>query len=246
MPQVLTGLVATTELEAINAMLSACGESPLPAGTDLSTATQADVLMAVNTLRDILRGVQSMGWRFNTEFGFEIAPANTYNWVDTAGITTALNIYTPPAGLVSFEITPTDDQQGSSYVDTEIRPSRKYTPGTLVFYDRAHNRDGFPQTDRSFLYINPTWLFDFEKMPETARAYVTFRAARALVERGVGSATLSQFAVRDEAIALRNLKREQGEEDDYNLLDNIDVLRARGRRPLASGLFDLRKNRNSV
>lgn len=243
---VINNLSATTELEAVNAMLAACGESPLPAGTDLATATQADVLMAVNTLRDITREVLSMGWRFNSEFGYEIAPAATYNWVDTEGITTPLNIFTPPAGLISVSITPIPEQQGSRYVDTEIRPSREYSPGTLVFYDRSKARDGFPQADRSFLYINPIWLFDFEKMPEVARRYVTARASRALVEKGVGSGTLSEFAKRDESIALRNLKREQGENDDYNMLYQLDTLKIRGRRPVMSGVFDPRKNRNSV
>lgn len=250
MPPVIVNLAATTELEAVNAMLAACGETPLADGTDLSTATQADVQMFLNILRNITREVQSMGWRFNTEFGYEVAPAAQYNWVDSAGDTTELNIFTPPAGLISFEVTPITEQAGADAVDTEIRPSRKYLVAdepVLVFYDRSGARDGFPSADRDFLYINPVWLFDFEDMPETARRYVTARAARVVIEQAVGSGTLSEFAKRDESIALRNLKREQGENDEYNLLNQSETLAFRGRRPnLVSGVIDLRKNRNSV
>lgn len=247
MASVIINLSATTELEAVNAMLSALGEAPLPAGTDLATATQEDVVMAVNILRNVTREVQAMGWKFNTEFGYEVAPLAQNSWVDSGGITTPLHIYAPPAGLISFSITKISEQQGLKYVDTELRPSRKYVPGTLVFYDRARARDGFPQSERSFLYINPVWLFDFEKMPEAARRYVTARAAREFTEQPMGSDTLSSFAGRSESIALRTLKREQGNDDDYHILQNASVSNMRGRRPgLATGVYDPRKNRNTT
>lgn len=247
MAPLIVNLSATTELEAVNAMLSAIGEAPLAAGTDLATATQADVQMALNILRNVTREVQSMGWKFNTEFGREIAPTAAYAWVDSAGVTTNLNIFAPPAGMISFSVTKLPEQQGTRLVDTEIRDSRKYVPGTRVFYDRSKARDGFPLDLHPFLYINPVWFIDFEDMPEVARRYCTARAAREFAESSVGSETLSDFSKRNEAMALRLLKREQGEEDDYNMLYNADVSRARGRRPGgASGVSDPRKNRNTV
>jgi hypothetical protein len=252
MPPLITNLSATTELEAVNAMLAAVGEQPLPSGTDLSTSTQADVAMALNILRNVTREVQSMGWKFNTEFGFEIVPTGTspVAWTDTAGIVTQLNIFKPPAGMIAFSVTPIPAQQGSRSVDTEIRPSRKYVEAAkpvLVFYDRQHARDGFVALDHAFLYINPVWLLDFEQMPESARKYVTARAAREFVQGSVGSATLSAFAQNSESLALRTLKREQGEEDSYNWLGNVDAQLARGGRGRGpTGMFDQRTNRGSV
>lgn len=248
MPQAIVNLAPMTELEAVNAMLSAIGEAPLPAGTDLSVATQADVLMALNLLRNTTRDVQSMGWRFNTEHGYQLAPAATYSWVDTASVTTLLNIFTPPANLIRFTVTKTADQQLPD-VDTVLRPSRKYTPGTLVFYDRILNRDGFPQTERPYLYIEPVWAFDFEKMPEEARRYCAISAARQFAQQAKGSQMLSSFTERDEMLALRNLKREFGEEDDYNMLQNTDVSKHLGLRPRWGGAVTIdprRKNANSV
>ena len=53
----------TTELEAINTILSTIGESPL---NTLSGSLPVDGTMAKNVLNEINREVQSMGWHFNT------------------------------------------------------------------------------------------------------------------------------------------------------------------------------------
>jgi hypothetical protein len=117
----------------------------------------------------------------------------------------------------------------------------------MVFYDRRRARDGFPASDHQYLYINPVWLFGFEQMPESARRYVTGVAARRFVQQTVGSDTLSAFSARDEAVALRTLKREQGEEDNYNFLGSADSQAIRGGRPGSlGGAVDWRKNRNTT
>lgn len=243
----IASLAPTTELEAVNAMLAIIGEAPV---TVLAGATQADVVTAIAILRERTREVLSMGWRFNTEFGFEIAPADTLDWDDTGGIITPLNIFTPPAGLVGFAITELSEQQGAKYVDTVLRKSRVYLSAdlipvpVLVFYDRAHNRDGFPQADRSFLYINPVWFVDFEDLPEQARRYCTIKAARAFQRSVVGSDTLNSFTAADEAFALRILRREFGVQDDYNIFNNAGTFKHLGQRRLgAAGVFEDRKNR---
>jgi hypothetical protein len=55
---------ASTELEAINLMLSTIGETPV---NSLSGVLPADVAMARNSLAAIVREIQLMGWHFNTE-----------------------------------------------------------------------------------------------------------------------------------------------------------------------------------
>lgn len=242
----ITNLVATTELEAVNAMLAAAGEKPITG--DPASSTRTDVAMALNLLRNVTRAVLTKGWKFNTEFGYEVAPADQLVWEDTAGDSTELNIFTPPAGLISFDVTQLSEQQGSKKVDTAIRPSRIYEVGgepALVFYDRHEGRDGFPVDDRDYLYINPVWLFDFEQMPETARRLCAIRAARQFVQSVLGSDTLRKFTVDDERDAWKDLKREQGLEDEYHIMKNASVLSIRGRRPGGpTGVLDLRKNRN--
>lgn len=61
-------LTATTELEAVNALLMSIGEAPvnsLDSGLD-------DALIAKITLDEVSRTVQKHGWYFNTEDGFPI------------------------------------------------------------------------------------------------------------------------------------------------------------------------------
>jgi len=253
MPSVITNLAPMTELEAVNAMLSSAGEAPLPVGTDLSTVTNSDVVMALNILRNATRDVQNMGWKFNTEFGFQLIPstanpASPFDWVDSTGLHTNLNVFLPPANLLGFTVSPIIEQQGYQFVDTVIRPSRKVVVASapiLVFYDRVLNRDGFPATERPYLYIDPVWAFDFEKMPEEARRFCTIHAARQFVQQLVGSQTLASFTDQDERFAFRNLKRAFGEEDDFNMLRNTDVSKHLGNRPRFGGYISTDPRRKS-
>ncbi len=63
----------TTQLEAVNTMLSAIGETPTTA--DIITAnSSADVVMAVQILDEVTKEVESQGWNFNTEYDVELVP----------------------------------------------------------------------------------------------------------------------------------------------------------------------------
>lgn len=241
MAQIIS-LTATTELEAVNAMLSAIGEAPI---TNVDTATQADVKMAVNILRNTTREVQRVGWRFNTEFGYEVAPVVApMLWTDSAGESRLLNIFEPPASLARFTITKSPDQQGTKLVDTAIRPSKVYKKNgaaALVFYDREHNRDGFPIEDRDYLYINPVWWINFEDMPEVARFYCVAKAARDFSQQVVGSPELSGFTAENVRIAYKDLKREEGVVDRKNLFNQAEMVAfLGGRRRAPTGIADPR------
>lgn len=228
----INNLTATTELEAVNAMLSSIGEAPVTA-VDGNTLT--DVVMAVNILRAAARDVQRRPWRFNTEFGVEIAPAGTVNWL-VFGETVALNYFTPPAGLVSFTPSASPNQQGACYTDMVIRPAKLVPSSPLVFYDRTLNRDGW-ETD--YLYIDPVWMFDFEKLPQSAREYIVVKAMRQFAQRVGGNAEAAGFTAQDEAMSLMALKEEHGDADDHNIFDNASVFAKFGGRPLGpSGYVD--------
>ena len=55
----------TTELEAVNTILSTVGEAPL---SSLTGSLPVDGTMARNVLNEINREVQSQGWHFNTHY----------------------------------------------------------------------------------------------------------------------------------------------------------------------------------
>lgn len=58
----------TTELEAVNTMLSAIGAVPV---TSLASPTSADVDIAQDILNETIRVFCAMGWSFNTEYEVE-------------------------------------------------------------------------------------------------------------------------------------------------------------------------------
>ncbi|UAK70932.1 hypothetical protein [Aeromonas enteropelogenes] len=63
-------LTPTTELEAVNEILSSIGEAPvnsLESGMD-------DANMALQILRSVSRETQAIGWYFNREQGFTLSP----------------------------------------------------------------------------------------------------------------------------------------------------------------------------
>jgi hypothetical protein len=171
----LTPLAETTELAAVNRLLSAIGEAPI---SDLAASTREDVSLAVTLLKEASVEVQSMGWRFNTEYGYELAPDGTVAWADTDGDTTTLNVWHKPSGLLSYRLTQSPAQ---AELDIVLRKSRSYQSASayvLVFYDRRLNRDGLDSDHYEHLYIDPVWLVDWDFLPEVARRYIVCRAAR--------------------------------------------------------------------
>ena len=70
MANATSNLAVTTELEAINTMLRAVGESPI---SDLDEPQLVTAVNAKSTLRRVSRAVQTRGWHFNTEKQFPFA-----------------------------------------------------------------------------------------------------------------------------------------------------------------------------
>lgn len=196
----INNLAPTTELEAVNAMLSAIGEAPIE---DLATASREDVDKALNILREAAREVQARGWRFNTEFNFKLAPTDTV-LIDG----TAYNVFTPPADLAAFRLSLRSEQYG---MDAVVRPSRTYVDvngaAVDVLYDRINGRDGFTNAE---LYIDPTWFLDFADLPESARRYITVLSARRF-SQDQGSEAAAKFGENDEQYALQLLLLDQKE-----------------------------------
>jgi hypothetical protein len=251
MPNQFDSVVATTELELVNAMLSTIGEAPLDSTTDLDTPATEDVAQALQIVKRIMRSTLVKKWTFNTELQLRINPeASTFNFTDDDGSTTTeVNIFLPPAGLLDFDISIDADQQGSRYPDAIIRISKQYTSASnpvLVFYDRYNNRDGFPTSgseQRDYLLIDPVWSLDFSDLPEIARQYIMVRACRLFQKSVLGASELHAFTADDEAEAWITLKRKYGLKDELNMLDNADVSKHLGFRPRGvAGAGNIRRN----
>ena len=63
-----TQITPTTELQAINIMLSVIGEAPV---NSITGTTSVDVSTAKNILDETSMSVQSQGWHFNTQENYK-------------------------------------------------------------------------------------------------------------------------------------------------------------------------------
>jgi len=195
----LTNIAPTTELQAVNAMLSSIGEAPVQS---LETSPRGDVEKALNILRDATREVQARGWRFNTEFNYKLTPVATFEHSDGG----TLNVFTPPPNLAGFRLSLRDDQYG---MDAVVRKSREYLVDgepVEVLYDRIRGRDGW---EEDTLYIDPTWFLEsFSDLPETARRYIVVVASRRFAA-DQGALEKSRLGEQDEQVAFQDLMLEQ-------------------------------------
>lgn len=236
----IINLTATTELQAVNAMLSAIGEQPV---ASVDTA-RADVGLAINTLRDAARDVQRRGWKFNTEFGLAVSPTVTnLSWTDPDGEVKTLYVFEPGTDLCRWSISRNAEQAD---FDVSVRPSKEYEETALpvlVFYDRKFNRDGFEAAELKDgkLWIDAVVYFNFEQLPDTARRYIVIKAMRQFIIEYLGDDSRARFTAADEARAERDLIWDQGEDDEYNLLQSPDIAGILGDRYRHRGIgLDLR------
>ena len=89
----------TSELQAINTMLSAIGEAPI--NTLQPTTETADVTIAKNVLNEVSRETQSIGWHFNRETNVELTPTvddeilipETIAYIDVESINSGITQY---------------------------------------------------------------------------------------------------------------------------------------------------------
>ena len=186
----MTTTARSTELEAVNVILSTIGESPL---NSLSGSLPVDGTVAKNVLSEVAREVQSAGWHFNTQYKVDLTrDANNKVPVGTDVVRVQLN----------------KKYDKSSY-DVVQR-------GTYLF-NLAKNSETFDQdfTDNTLIY-----LLDFDKLPEQARRYITIRSARVFHDRTLGANTLHKFSSEDEARSLSVMKQAEMATGDNTIFDS--------------------------
>ena len=178
-------LAPTTDLEAINVLLASIGEPPI---NTLTGALKVDASMALNTLAEVSREVQSRGWYWNTE-DFTLSP-------DSSGYITL-----PDNAL---RVIPIDNNARLEYI---ARGGRLYnkTKGknTYVF---ASNID-----------VEIVLYLDFTDLPEAARRYITVRAGRLFQDRQISAAIIDKFETHDEQISHALLRQHETDVARFNV-----------------------------
>ena len=185
----MTTVTRTTELEAVNTILSTIGESPI---NSLTGTLPVDATTALNVLDEIAREVQSAGWHFNSHYKVDLSrDSNNKIPVGTDVLRVELNTKYDRS---SYDVVQRDD----------------------YLYNLAKNEETFSQDfeDNSIVY-----LLDFSKLPEPARRYITIRSARVFHDRTLGANTLHKFSSEDEARSLAVLRQAETETGEYSIFD---------------------------
>ena len=176
----------TTELEAVNTMLRAIGQSPV---STLAGDVGVDVVTAKATLRDAQRNVQAEGWMFNTEHDYPL-PLDLNGHVNV------------PANALSVDII----RGNYGGIDPVQRGDR--------IYDRENHTYVFTAPLKAIVIFG----LSFTDMPQTARTYITIRAARRFESDSLGSSETYKFNKRDEMEARAWFEGEQSEDKGLHFL----------------------------
>jgi hypothetical protein len=160
------------------------------------SAQRADSLIAQNILDEISREVLTYGWQFNTDEDVVMTPDTGTGFIYISDKTVRVDM----------------DRSYSNY-DIVVRGNR--------LYNRKTNSYVFTES----IKVIQIYLMEFEEMPETAKRYITIRAARVFQDRMVGSEKNNAFTLRDEVAALAAMTEYENEVGDYTIFDSPDVWR---------------------
>ena len=149
-----------------------------------------DVSLAERVLDEITLEVLSKGWPFNTNFDVEYTP-DFEKKINVAE--SVLRIDTDPGRYGDMDIT--------------LRGRR--------LYNRKGNTFEFDDPIKTTEVIELPW----DDIPETARRYITLRAARVNQDRSLGAPDLQKIGIQEELTALAALREFDAGSADYSVFD---------------------------
>ena len=94
-------------------------------------------------------------------------------------------------------------------------------------YDKRSHSFKFDQK----LYLDVTWLIEFDDLPSAFKQYVAMRSANLFAGRSVGSAEAVRFGEREEAQARAAMMEYETQQGDYNMLGSNDNQNYKSYRP---------------
>ena len=190
--------IDTSKLSAVNAMLAMIGEAPR---NSLTEGLTKEVTMAIATLDQISREVQSHGWHWNTDFDVEITrdADKNYQWQED---------------WIDFDL---DKNQYD--LDVARRGDRLYNVRKNTFDFTQSSLKG-----TAVIYL------DWEELPEAARNFIMQRATVMLQDRIQGDEARHAYSEQDREEAWANLMQHELKQGDYNILDGGTAFQHESRR----------------
>ncbi len=111
--------------------------------------------------------------------------------------------------------------------DTARIDSNEYN--VVIRENKLFDLDERKFTFESNIEADIVFYRDFEVLPDTAKKYITTRAARIYSDRMINSETMHRMLAKDEQSALIDLKEFEGDTGDYNMMDSYSVARVLNR-----------------
>jgi len=150
-------LVLSSELEAVNAMLRAIGESAV---STLENVTTVDVTTAKNILSDVNREVQQKGWHFNTEWDVTLT-LDSDNRLPVGN--NVMSVYSPTKLLTMR------GRSGSMFVydldNNTFTWSSSITDAVVI---KLLDFENLPQTARQYITAKASRIFQSEVVGQVA------------------------------------------------------------------------------
>ena len=163
-------LSPTTELEAINTMLSTIGESPVNTVEDTGNV---DVVIARQILQTVSREVQARGWHFNTEINYTITPDSEGYLVLPNTVLKVDTVYPDSSKDVVVRGSRLYDRENHTYVSTD---AVKVDMTILLTFDEL------PEVARNYVTIRASRIFQERVVgSDTLHAFNSQDEARAMV-----------------------------------------------------------------
>ena len=144
--------------------------------TRVETQANPDVAIALSTLREVSREVQSEGWTFNKEFDYKLTPDSNKNIVIADS-------------MLQVDLNISSKRFNNRQYDSVNRNGK--------LYDRIKHTD---QWDDS-VYADILWYFEWEFIPDPIQAFIVARAAAIFSSRTVGDPNQYQMLQQKEAFA---------------------------------------------
>lgn len=139
-----------------------------------------DAAVAQTTLRTKWREVLTRGWYFNKDYDYTFSPAADGR------------VVLPPNVL---SVTPSSAE------------GRRIVPRNGLLWNATDRTDIYSPDDGPT--VNVVWLYDFEKLPESARRYITVAAVTKFQADQLGSDVSYKYTKDDERFALSVLLDEE-------------------------------------
>lgn len=201
----------STELEAVNEILSLLGRRPVNSLTPPDVTP--DAAFALQRLRWALKSILNLGWHWNREESVRFVPDGNDEVVIPDNILRLDSARKSKGGYRA-------NSSLTGYYDLIMRVDP--SDALMKLYDRhaeARNQDPFKFPELSEVRLDVVRALDFEEVPEACRQYATIKAGRAVQARLIGDPTLHRFYLEDELAARALLLKEETDTAQPNILN---------------------------